>query len=636
MEKKGRPEAIVRYLINQEKAVTISKIAEVMEVSERTVQNRLNECQNLLIGNVEIEKVGNKGIRITGDKDYLDEIKHRFGNQNINENDDKERRMLILIDILLSNKPLSMQDISFKYFVSVSIVQRDIDWITFYIDKNTRTIEVIRKPKVGVYVEGNEAEIRQLIEKNILCLTNYYKVDHHENVVFDESIAYVLKIIGLDCHLQSAIVVEEMIRNKLNRFLTDEARKEFILQILISDRRSFEHCKFRNNIQCDQNKEKEIFDKILADSRFNLDDMDKKYLWLRLIRGRYIKRKSHEYDDKYLEMAKELLESIMDICPNDEIDYLIDNLAYHISQADKRSVVNMSPNNPILSDIKKQYGNFYSMTLTTLYQMEKKYNIKLNEDEVGFITVYICAIYEKNIRSKKCSVLLICDEDPGQIELLKIKLFSNFPNFEIDKIITSFDLWSVQLEDYGLILSTSTIKLNEKYKGKMVRISSMLSKDDCQNISQNLINYCELKSRFNDDLDFIYFDSICSNKDEVLNEYLDKAEKMGYVTNLYKKSVFKREELAPTDIGRLIAIPHGNDEYIKKPCIFMVRNKKSILWGDDYAKSILFLMVKFKTSKENRRFFQKLYSAVGKTNMIQDINSQEDLERFKQYLFKEN
>ena len=47
-------------------------------------------------------------------------------------------------------------------------------------------------------------------------------------------------------------------------------------------------------------------------------------------------------------------------------------------------------------------------------------------------------------------------------------------------------------------------------------------------------------------------------------------------------------------------------------------------------------MVKFKTSKENRRFFQKLYSAVGKTNMIQDINSQEDLERFKQYLFKEN
>lgn len=127
MEKKGRPEAIVRYLINQEKAVTISKIAEVMEVSERTVQNRLNECQNLLIGNVEIEKVGNKGIRITGDKDYLDEIKHRFGNQNINENDDKERRMLILIDILLSNKPLSMQDISFKYFVSVSIVQRDID-----------------------------------------------------------------------------------------------------------------------------------------------------------------------------------------------------------------------------------------------------------------------------------------------------------------------------------------------------------------------------------------------------------------------------------------------------------------------------------------------------------------------------
>ena len=111
---------------------------------------------------------------------------------------------------------------------------------------------------------------------------------------------------------------------------------------------------------------------------------------------------------------------------------------------------------------------------------------------------------------------------------------------------------------------------------------------------------------------------------------------MGYVTNLYKKSVFKREELAPTDIGRLIAIPHGNDEYIKKLCIFMVRNKKSILWGDDYAKSILFLMVKFKTSKENRRFFQKLYSAVGKTNMIQDINSQEDLERFKQYLFKEN
>lgn len=80
---------------------------------------------------------------------------------------------------------------------------------------------------------------------------------------------------------------------------------------------------------------------------------------------------------------------------------------------------------------------------------------------------------------------------------------------------------------------------------------------------------------------------------EQLVHSLKKADKI-YDQQLFLQAVFKRENMFPTSIGNMIAIPHGMSHQVKQPSLCIARLKDKVLWDqekNEYVKIVILIAV---------------------------------------------
>lgn len=645
MLKKNPMFELVNVLLRNASFLTIKELSEKLNVSEKTVWNRLHsdKLKDMLGDEVQLIKKTNAGIMLDGSSKALEELKHKVQCFTFEEcEDDEFRRNKIIMLLLMNRESISMQDLCEYYLVSKKVIQLDLEMIQNKL--NAYQLKLERKQNVGIRISGDEINIRQLFESVILQQTVYYKQDHHVNIVFDEGVATVLEDIGLHLHLHNAIEVVKNVQQQLVGSFTDEGKKEIILQILISFYRS-EHGFLIEHIQDDlfeTNTHFKAFLQLFERAHLRMKKNDYLYLWRRCINNRFTSGKEQEIDEKFLHLSKELLQSVMELQDSEEIEYLIQNLAFHIFQAVKRSTMGIRVHNPILQKIKQKYGKFYSMVLTNVNKFETAYHISLNEDEIGFITIYICAIYEKNISNHYYKVLLVSNEGVGQTQLLAMQIVNNFPNLLIHDTCNSLNIREEWLKDCDFIISTCPLMLKKEEEDKYIRISNFIDQKDLQTISARLLTYGgkqfqkKISIDNSDDIDFKYFACDLSSREEIFHTYLQIAEQFGYCDDVYMQSVIERENRASTSIGKGIAIPHGDDSHILHPAVFVVRNEHPVTWGEDEADIVLFLILKFNSIAENKQFFIRLYSCMEKTELIRDIDDTKKLKQLKEYIMGGN
>lgn len=642
MLKKGT-EDIIRLLLDFQKPITIKELAERLHMSEKTVWNRINakNLDAMLGSDVILVRKTNVGMYLDGTKDALDSLRHKLNGAVQHPAFQEEyRRNNVMMQLLKADVPLPIQELSQTYLVSRKTMLQDLDCLQQQLHQYQ--LQLIRKQNAGVSITGDEISRRQLLERTILHQSVYYKDSHHKSIVFDEGVARVLQDIAFDVYLENAISLVKEIQKELVGKFTDEGSKEIILQILISSHRSGQGS-YINRIHedpCEMNLHFQEFIQLFERNHMLLHHNDYIYLWRRCINNRFVKTDAKKVDDKYLILARELLSSVVDLQASEEIDYLIKNLAFHICQAVKRSNIGIKVNNPVLNKIKQQYGKFYSMVLTNVTQFEKSYNISLNEDEIGFITIYICAIYEKNISNQYYKVLLVSDEGVGQTQLLSMQVMNHFHNLLIHDTCNSLMLNEHKLEDCDFIISTCSLLLKHEYMEKLIRISNFIGEDDIQHISEQILRVGsqrlqkKVKQEPYDAIDFKYFESHQRSREEIFTTYLSRAEQFGYCDHIYMQTVFEREQRASTSIGKRIAIPHGDDAHIMKPAVFIVRNDVPVDWGNEQVDIVLFLILKFTDIQQNKRFFMRLYSCIEKSELIRTIDGPEKLDILKHYIME--
>lgn len=632
---------LLDVLLNQSTYMTIKELSEMLDVSEKTVWNRLHseKMQEVLGNDIHLLTKTNAGIVIDGSEEAIEALKKNIQMVKFegNESDDFRRNKL-LMKLLMAVDPITTQEIADELLISKKQVMLDLEVLSEKL--KTNQLELYRKQNVGLQIIGDEINIRQLLESTILQQTVYYKHDHHINIEFDEGVAAVLKDIGLAQHMENAIDIVKKVQQELVGTFTDEGKKEMILQILISYMRTSHN--FMIEAMQDEFFETNIhfqsFLQMFERAHLRMEKNDYLYLWRRCVNNRFTNSNDRSVDEKFMYLSRELLSSVMELEHSDEIEYLIQNLAFHIYQAVKRSSMGIRVHNPILQKIKQKYGKFYSMVLTNVNKFETAYHISLNEDEIGFITIYICAIYEKNISNHYYKVLLVSNEGVGQTQLLAMQMMNNFPNLLIHDTCSSLNIKEDKLDDCDLIISTCPLMVKKEYSDKYIRISNFIDQKDLQIISAGILKYggktFQKKVTYDNEsnIDFKYFTCNLNSREEIFYTYLQIAEQFGYCDHQYLQSVIEREKRASTSIGKGIAIPHGDDTHILHPAVFIVRNAHPIRWGEDEVDIVLFLILKFNSITENKQFFIRLYSCMEKTELIRDIDDTSKVEKLKSYM----
>ena len=142
--------------------------------------------------------------------------------------------------------------------------------------------------------------------------------------------------------------------------------------------------------------------------------------------------------------------------------------------------------NPLVDEIKDSYSSEFQQTKQIIddYTM-KEYQLKLSEDEISFITLYVVKAIEESAKTNK--ILLMCTTGIGTAQLLRTKLLNAIPNLNITDVISSYS-YREDMAKYNAEadLIISTVAIPEQSKVPIVVVSPLLNELDLQRVKSFL------------------------------------------------------------------------------------------------------------------------------------------------------
>ncbi|MCB6602854.1 PTS sugar transporter subunit IIA, partial [Erysipelatoclostridium ramosum] len=97
------------------------------------------------------------------------------------------------------------------------------------------------------------------------------------------------------------------------------------------------------------------------------------------------------------------------------------------------------------------------------------------------------------------------------------------------------------------------------------------------------------KEIFREDL---YFTNLkLKTRDDVLQYISDAMIAKGYMKEENKQSVFKREAMATTELGSLVAMPHSLENDMKEASVSVTILEKPIVWDQEKVQVVLLLNI---------------------------------------------
>ncbi|MEG0133845.1 MAG: PTS sugar transporter subunit IIA, partial [Clostridium sp.] len=107
-----------------------------------------------------------------------------------------------------------------------------------------------------------------------------------------------------------------------------------------------------------------------------------------------------------------------------------------------------------------------------------------------------------------------------------------------------------------------------------------------------------------------------------------------YITKAVKKEIFSREELASTEIGNLVAIPHTSHNDLEESFISVAILKKPIIWHKEKVQVVLIICIAEKDKHEWKSNLEQLYKSIIELDVVLEIIKSNDFQEFKKIVCK--
>ena len=308
---------------------------------------------------------------------------------------------------------------------------------------------------------------------------------------------------------------------------------------------------------------------------------------------------------------------------------LFEDLVNHIENFIKISSINKERKNPILSTIINSFPFAYSLSLTHLGVIGKKYNIFFSEDEVGYIALHIAGAIERHkAKTQQLNVIIVCGGGFAMSKIIESKINKKFPNkFNIKKTYSYAEFQLSNISDIDLTITTlpftqentPTVYIDMSNIDKAIDDLKYYLTDD--QINNNVMQL------FNPE-NFYYFDTDKLSKKDLLVKMAVDLEKQNIVSADFVSSVLERESLQTTLINDVIAIPHSMTMIANRSRVSVAIFPNGIQWEKDKKCNFIFLLAISKTDNE---ITDNLYDLI--LNLIDDKAMTKQL--LKAYTFHE-
>lgn len=463
-------------------AAYMKELAEQFGVSVRTIRNDLEQINEFLNKNkLSGVSLGKQGVIETG-KDMERARQYLFQDDFYSYKLEKHERKMFMATLLICERDYrTLSNLADCMYVSRSTVVQDLDGLKAFFKKHK--LYVASHSNKGLILEGEEKNKRLLLLSMIKSNESVYR----EAPVFERLIRSLKEECRVDMEdLKTMEKVINLAEHFSGRFLTDTSFTNLKYFLVLSLYRM----RLKKYAEQDSKKNSKyemagyILKQLSDFAGIEVMEEEIKFLGRILNEMRYIKKTtSNQEIVKMQVITRTFIEHVsIDIDLNLQGDYIFyENLINHLESMFSSAIQDNTVNS-VVTEVLERYPKIQEAVQNNVSVLEEYIGRKLNEVEISYIVVHICAAMERNKNStERYSVILVCNGGIGTSQLLLARLKKYF-NFDVADIIPAHDLKNADINEADVILSTVALDTDMEY----IQVDPLLNDEDCINVGKKL------------------------------------------------------------------------------------------------------------------------------------------------------
>ena len=576
--------SIIKILLNSVEPVSSLALSQEIGCSTKTIQNEIKEV-NKELKNCEIVSIRGIGYKIEGNLDDID-----IKNSDLYDYDRVEYIIKKIINISSTDKDtIKLEDLADSMYVSLSTVKNDLKEVKKIL--NEYNLKISSKHKQGICIEASEEDIIKFIINYSNKVDNSLNIKDFLNNNIIENLFSIKKILLDTLNYENMILTDNEFKNIVN-----------YISIYLS----------RNNT--------------------NQIDFIKEY-----IKKYKSKKEKPISEDEQLLIRKAIKEFCRDLNIATSINLSHDKifeecLFNHICNLYKRADLGINQYEITAGEIKLKYPFPFELGKIAKKTIEKNLNMEISEDEVENIALHIGGALEridKRDEKKVYKTIIVCTSGVGTSMLIKSKLENIFKGkLEIIKVIPSYLIDYINVLDIDFVISTVEVNLENI---NVIKVSPMLTDKEIKLIekyieTENVYIDLDIQNLFSSEL--FFKDIKAETRSQVIDIMSKKLVEKGYIDDTMRQSYFERETIATTEIGNMVAIPHGakGEVYENKVAIGIL--KEPISWEVGKVRLVIMLALDKEKILDYEEVFSKIYKRVDSIAKVISICENKSYEKF--------
>ncbi|UYO36023.1 PRD domain-containing protein [Bacillus zhangzhouensis] len=682
----AREQKIIKYIIEQNRYVTIREIADSVQVSTRTIHRELKSIQPILKDyHLSLDKQPGRGLKAVGEQEDKQRLLAHILNEDQIEYSSDERKLLILCALLEAKEPVKLYTLAADLQVTNATISYDLDELTDWVAPYG--LQLIRKRGYGIELKGPEEAKRKIVGNLI--------VDRLDIQLFLETIEMNIKhrkkatdkVFGVVSRGQ-LLKVERLLfhlKNRLSLSLSDSAYIALVVHLTYA----IERIQLGETIRMEEEELLELkrtkeFESSLRMARafermFNVEipEAEIGYITIHLRSANRSFGAEYRIDEIELDIAlrtKKLIDFISDKTSYhlNENDSLYEGLVSHLEPAINRLKEKMRIYNPLTQQIKKDY---FLLFMAIEEGVERFFpEIEFPEDEIAFIVLHFGSVLEIKKEETKIHALVVCSSGIGSSKMLASRLKKELPEIAKFDLSSLMELKEIDASRYDMIVSTVPIPYEHI---DYIMVSPLLNEDDAMRVKAHIkrkIPYIIEKKRTKESpkelvqetvnmmavaeqvANYMFvIRSILSHftiekretmpqHDETIRQLLRQLEEEGFIIHAddVASGLLEREQQGGLGIpGTEFALYHLKHTFIKEP-IFHIYDLdqayeiKSMDGGQQQMSRMLMMLAPQELGKEGSEMFSLISSSIIESEesiALYGQGTKEDIEQRLHQLF---
>lgn len=676
----SRQQQTLLLLLKASSPLTLKTISDELQISSRTIQRELDGLDRFLqIYGLVLSKKTGVGLQLEGDEQAKQQLlQHLHASKSHQIYSPEERKIVLMQHLLTTREPTKLFFFSRRLNVAEATISYDLDKTEPWFQKHQ--LKLIRKPGLGVYVEGDENNIRKAI---LDLLYTSCSQEQLMDILSSHSHSFTDKM-KLEVTIRNRLLnfidpkiinqIEQAVQQTEQQYgynMTDSAYVGLIVHIALAAQR----LNSGENISIDQTVlarlkdtvefawAKQLADEIGTRLQISVPESEVGYIATHLMGAKakrlYMMTGQHSPVEEYVYPMVRIAEQELKINMEDDPS-LIENLSVHLESAINRIKYNMDIRNPLLDYVKTNFPDVFQAAGKAAAYLESCLNRPVPEEEIGYIAMHFGAVVlrRKDLTTERFRVLLACASGMGTSRLLAAQIERELPQINVLDTVSLLHIEQSLRDHEPIDLIISTVPF--EYPGYDVAVVNPLLTSGDIELIQSRLAHAEKENqespaakkkketgndeehvmkigRYGEGMEqllehiFVVKDLAAESKEQLIERVPEFVPDSFFVSDksLLAEELMKREQIGGWIMGNeRLAMLHCRCPALSRMCVCVLKLTNDLLWkqprGSATVRTVLVLMAPKDAPKEHNELIGSISAALIEEEFIQALSGENE------------